>query len=528
MEIDPHSVLIVDDDDLLRDALAALLRERGYIVAAAKDHRRALEFLDGDTFAVALVDLRMKGMGGMEIIRKIRTFSPPTQCIVLTGHASRESAIEAVNLGAYSYLSKPCEIGQLLLTVRRASEHVENEQALGRERTEKIRRVEARTRALTAENAELHRKLKVKDRFLLGLARTLRTELEGVGPTRLDLAPAAADAKRLKRLIAFSGDLLSLARIQTGEWRPEVETVSVSDLLRRCAAALAAEAPDAPPPEVLDVPAEARLGSDAEMAERAILELARAARERSAGRPVSLGAGRTDDRVRFTVSDSGPPLADAALSRLNGENPFPETADGPAPPRLGPLLAWRLVAALGGQVSVESRSGGGNRFILSLPDHRFPERPGEPAPNGAGAPHSPETRRPRLVLAEDNPESAEVISDYLRSKGFAVQTAGTGREVLEAMREAPADLVLMDVQMPDLDGLEAIRRIRADPEIRFVPIVAVTALAMAGDRERCLAAGANAYMSKPLRLRSLIETVESFLSPSPENENGRRTEHSDR
>jgi CheY-like chemotaxis protein len=96
------------------------------------------------------------------------------------------------------------------------------------------------------------------------------------------------------------------------------------------------------------------------------------------------------------------------------------------------------------------------------------------------------------------------------------------------MREAPADLVLMDVQMPDLDGLEAIRRIRADPEIRFVPIVAVTALAMAGDRERCLAAGANAYMSKPLRLRSLIETVESFLSPSPENENGRRTEHSDR
>lgn len=526
MEIDPHSVIIVDDDDLLRDALAALLRERGYIVTAAKDHRRALEFLDADTFAVALVDLRMEGMGGMETIRKIRTFSPLTQCIVLTGHATRESAIEAVNLGAYSYLSKPCEIGQLLVTVRRASEHVENEQALARERTEKIRRVEARTRTLNAENQELLRKLRIKDRFLLGLARTLRTELDGIGRARPD--SAAADwAHRLDRLIAFSGDLLSLARVQAGEWRPQVETVSVPDLLRRCREALEAEAPDAPPPEILDVPAAERLAADAEMAERAVLELARAARERPGGGPVSLGAGRTGDRVRFTVSDSGPPLDDAALSRLNGENPFPDAADGAAPPRLGPPLAWRLAAALGGQISVESRSGGGNRFILSLPDHRFPEPPEEPAPGASGAAAAPEAPRPRVVLAEDNPESAEVISDYLRSKGFAVQAAGTGREALEAVRQAPTDLVLMDVQMPDMDGLEAIRRIRADPDIRFVPIVAVTALAMAGDRERCLAAGANAYMSKPLRLRSLIETVESFLSPSPETEHGRRTEHSD-
>jgi CheY-like chemotaxis protein len=118
----------------------------------------------------------------------------------------------------------------------------------------------------------------------------------------------------------------------------------------------------------------------------------------------------------------------------------------------------------------------------------------------------------RGVPAKDNPESAEVTSDYLRSKGYSVRNAGSGRDALEGLREAPTDLALMDVQMRDMDGREAIRQIRVDPDIRFAPIIAITALAMAGDRDRCLAAGANAYMSKPLRLRSLIESVESFLS----------------
>ncbi|MFP4391029.1 MAG: response regulator, partial [Desulfococcaceae bacterium] len=132
-----------------------------------------------------------------------------------------------------------------------------------------------------------------------------------------------------------------------------------------------------------------------------------------------------------------------------------------------------------------------------------------------------------ILLAEDNPESAAVMADYVRSRGYAVRTALTGREALEGARQNPPDLMLMDVQMPDMDGLEAIRNLRADPQLRFVPVIAITALAMAGDRERCLSAGANAYMSKPVRLRTLIKTVENFLALSPENSHGQRAGHSD-
>jgi CheY-like chemotaxis protein len=86
-----------------------------------------------------------------------------------------------------------------------------------------------------------------------------------------------------------------------------------------------------------------------------------------------------------------------------------------------------------------------------------------------------------------------------------------GKEVIERSREVNPDLILMDIQMPGVDGLEAIRRLRADPDLHSVPIIALTALVMPGDRERCLEAGADDYLTKPISLKHLAQTVETFL-----------------
>ena len=122
----------------------------------------------------------------------------------------------------------------------------------------------------------------------------------------------------------------------------------------------------------------------------------------------------------------------------------------------------------------------------------------------------------RILLAEDNEESIKVMSDYLKSRGCRVVVARDGAAAVERAREERPDIILMDIQMPGLDGLEATCRLRAeaDPAVAAVPIVALTALAMPGDRERCLAAGANEYLSKPVSLKRLVQVIETQLSRS--------------
>ena len=123
-------VLVVDDDPGLRKTLSDILRAKGYAVVAVDKGKTALEMAKDENPIVALIDLRLEDMSGLEVMREIKKRSPATQCIVLTGHASQASAIEAVNLGAYSYMHKPYDVEQLMVTIRRAIEKREVERAL--------------------------------------------------------------------------------------------------------------------------------------------------------------------------------------------------------------------------------------------------------------------------------------------------------------------------------------------------------------------------------------------------------------
>jgi CheY-like chemotaxis protein len=116
------------------------------------------------------------------------------------------------------------------------------------------------------------------------------------------------------------------------------------------------------------------------------------------------------------------------------------------------------------------------------------------------------------MMADDNDMVLELVSDFLVSRNYRVCTTHGGIEFLERLEQVSVDMILMDIQMPGMDGIEVIKRIRAHPVARTaaLPVIAVTALAMAGDRERCLAAGANANLSKPIQLRELIETIDKL------------------
>ncbi len=127
---DVLSVLVVDDDVALSKTLADILRVKGYVATAVGTGRAALQQLERSWPLVAVIDLRLPDTDGLEVLQRIKGVSPDTECIVLTGYASESSAIEAINLGAYSYIRKPYDVEQLLLTIQRAVEKKAAEQAL--------------------------------------------------------------------------------------------------------------------------------------------------------------------------------------------------------------------------------------------------------------------------------------------------------------------------------------------------------------------------------------------------------------
>jgi len=123
---------------------------------------------------------------------------------------------------------------------------------------------------------------------------------------------------------------------------------------------------------------------------------------------------------------------------------------------------------------------------------------------------------PIILLAEDNEATITMMGDYLAARGYQVVVARNGIEAVARVHEGRPALILMDIQMPGMDGLEATRRIRADVAFEAIPIIALTALAMSGDYERCIAAGANEYFSKPISLKELAATIAIYLQPIAE------------
>lgn len=118
---------------------------------------------------------------------------------------------------------------------------------------------------------------------------------------------------------------------------------------------------------------------------------------------------------------------------------------------------------------------------------------------------------PILLIVEDNPLNAELLRDILRYRGYRTLESTTAAEGLRIARECLPDLVLMDVRLPDMSGVEAVGRLRADPALRHIPVIAVTASAMKGDVESIMAAGFDAFEAKPFSLKPFLEKVAAIL-----------------
>lgn len=220
--------------------------------------------------------------------------------------------------------------------------------------------------------------------------------------------------------------------------------------------------------------------------------------------------------VRFSVSDTGPGIGHDDLERLfvafqqiDGSSSRQHGGAG-----LGLAISRRLTELMGGTMTVDTQPGRGSTFHFTIVGEPVPpdEAPAEPS-----RPSEPTAaRRLRVLLAEDEAINRIVVLGMLQHLGYEADSVNNGIELLETLERRSYDVVLMDVQMPGMDGLEVTRRIREENG-RQPYIIALTAHALAGDRERCLAAGMNDYLSKPLGLddlRKALATAAAF-TPAP-------------
>ena len=215
-------------------------------------------------------------------------------------------------------------------------------------------------------------------------------------------------------------------------------------------------------------------------------------------------------RVRFIIEDTGIGISPRALPDLF--SPFVQ-GDGSTTRRyggtgLGLAICKQLVALMGGSIEVHSVLGQGSRFVVQV------EFEPADAPKPIAAPPVIPASLPRrlhVLVAEDNPVNQLVAQRLLERHGCSVDVVATGTAAVHRHHTEKYDLILMDCQMPELDGYEAARRIRTANHHDRVPIIALTAQAFPGDRERCIAAGMDDYVSKPINAGQFIATVRRWI-----------------
>jgi CheY-like chemotaxis protein len=225
---------------------------------------------------------------------------------------------------------------------------------------------------------------------------------------------------------------------------------------------------------------------------------------------VRVSAGAAPDRLRISVTDTGPGLTPDQATRVF--HPFErlDAPDGVEGTGLGLPLSRALMEAMDGTLEVASVPGAGATFSVELavaePVADGDRRTGKDAgPVGLAL-------TGRVLCIEDNPSNARLVQRILaRHPGIELTTMPTGAAGLEAVREAPPDLVLLDLHLPDMPGDAVLAALQADPATRRIPVVILSADATHGLIERLLAAGARAYLPKPIDVARLLATLDSFL-----------------
>ncbi|AFZ56688.1 PAS domain S-box protein [Anabaena cylindrica FACHB-243] len=416
---------------------------------------------------------------------------------------------------------------------------------------------------LERSNAELLRATRLKDEFLANMSHELRTPLNAIlglseslqeevfGNLNERQKKSISTIERSGRhLLELINDILDVSKIEAGKVELDMTSVSV---LQLCNSSLAFVKQQAMQKNLqLKTTFQEDLGEiivdERRMRQVLINLLMNAVKFTPAGGQVILDVGleylevyRSDEScppdqpnflysLYFSIIDTGIGIAATDIDKLF--QPFMQIDSSLnrkyAGTGLGLTLVRQIVELHGATITVNSQLDQGSCFTVRLP--HIPRRTVSPKPQTSlgssvmqfaatmenlqqtDVTPEPVIKQPVILLAEDNSDNIETFCAYLEACGYRLILANNGHQAIAQATTQTPNLILMDIQMPDMDGLEAIRQIRANPQLVSMPIIALTALAMPGDKEKCLQAGANEYLSKPVKLKQMANMIQKLLT----------------